>query len=403
MRSILILFFGVLFFSSNLTAQTSRLKGSVLDQKTKKPIPYCHIYVENTSLGTVANSEGEFALKIPEKLNDKSLIISSMGYATARVPIAGFDKNQEIKLEPIAVIMDEFVTLDPVTTLETALSRVAENYSLEKKYMSCFYRETVKKNKEYMDIAQGILHVMKEPYKTNKKDQVSVYKGFRSKQYDSRDTLTMRLQGGPNNLLLLDVAKYPEYLFGPEIDADYEFTYEGTARMDDMKHHQISFKRKEPSPHGIFEGTIFIESESYGISKLVFGFSEFGLEVAKTQLIKKKPINAKVSPKAINYEVKYRKYQDQWVIHYARSVMAMKANWKKRLFNSIFYATSEMVITSTEDAEGKKFEPTTKLNILELFSDRAQDYYDQEYWEEFLIIQPEEDILEALNRMNLVQ
>ena len=299
--------------------------------------------------------------------------------------------------------MDEFVTLDPVSTLEIALSRVPDNYSISEKYMSCFYRETVKKNKDYMDIAQGILHIMKASYKSTNKDKVSVYKGFRSKQYDSRDTLTMRLQGGPNNLLLLDVAKYPDYLFGPEIDMDYEYTYEGTARMDNMKHHQISFRRKAPSPHGIFEGMIYVESESYGISKLVFGFSEFGLEVAKTQLIKKKPINAKITPRAITYEVKYRKLQDQWVIHYARSVMAMKANWKKRLFNSTFYATSEMVITSTEEAEGKKFEPTTKLNVLELFSDRAQDYYDKEYWEDFLIIQPEEDILQALNKMNLVQ
>src|SRR5215213_7696265 len=71
-----ILFF--IFLLSCISSYSQKiLKGIVVDGDNK-PIPSASIFLSNTSVGTTANSQGNFELYIPQGKHD--LIVSSIGY-----------------------------------------------------------------------------------------------------------------------------------------------------------------------------------------------------------------------------------------------------------------------------------------------------------------------------------
>ncbi|BDD09481.1 hypothetical protein FUAX_19130 [Fulvitalea axinellae] len=86
MRNGLILFF--LIFTISAKAQV--LTGKIVDAKTLSPIPFVHIYIEGTHVGTASDAEGKFRLQA--KLGDGiyHLVVSSVGYDKTKVAV---DRN----------------------------------------------------------------------------------------------------------------------------------------------------------------------------------------------------------------------------------------------------------------------------------------------------------------------
>jgi hypothetical protein len=62
----------------------SALKGTVLDE-TDKPVPGASVFLNNTSVGTTANNDGNFELFIPAGRFE--LIVSSVGFQTYNLAI----------------------------------------------------------------------------------------------------------------------------------------------------------------------------------------------------------------------------------------------------------------------------------------------------------------------------
>ena len=73
--------FLVLFFISfSLSAQ---IKGVVKDSISGEPIPYVNIWVENETIGTTSETNGNFSLDIKE---EKVLVFSALGYEVKKAP-----------------------------------------------------------------------------------------------------------------------------------------------------------------------------------------------------------------------------------------------------------------------------------------------------------------------------
>jgi len=81
------------------SAAWSQISGIVTDTEGS-PLPYATIYVENTSIGTSTNSEGNFDLNISDK--SKTLVFQYVGYTTVKYPlqnVTNFPKSIEIKMK----------------------------------------------------------------------------------------------------------------------------------------------------------------------------------------------------------------------------------------------------------------------------------------------------------------
>jgi len=88
-----LLFF--LFYCSFLFGQT-QIQGIVIDNKTKKPLPFASV-VTNTNFGSLTDIEGKFFVKTKEQFN--TISISYIGYETVTVPVNIKDKFISIQLK----------------------------------------------------------------------------------------------------------------------------------------------------------------------------------------------------------------------------------------------------------------------------------------------------------------
>ncbi|HYJ38846.1 MAG TPA: carboxypeptidase-like regulatory domain-containing protein, partial [Chitinophagaceae bacterium] len=97
----------------NLNAQRTEfiITGKVLDQSTQLPLAGGSVFCQNTTIGTITNSEGNFTLRLPNGGYD--LIVSYTGYETfsqrindenASSPLLIELKKQDKSLEEVAVV-----------------------------------------------------------------------------------------------------------------------------------------------------------------------------------------------------------------------------------------------------------------------------------------------------------
>lgn len=111
MRLYIKLFFITLLFSflvNSLYAQSTTIKGVVMDSITYEAVPFAAIYAKGDKNGIMANENGEFELHINK--NSHIITVSSVGYRKRQVTLNDTDSNlMTIKLLPDGVVLREVV------------------------------------------------------------------------------------------------------------------------------------------------------------------------------------------------------------------------------------------------------------------------------------------------------
>lgn len=77
------LHFPILLLFANVAL--GQITGRVIDDASNTPVPYVNIWVENGTVGTTANENGEFTLHAT--LRDQPLVFSAVGYETKTVTV----------------------------------------------------------------------------------------------------------------------------------------------------------------------------------------------------------------------------------------------------------------------------------------------------------------------------
>ena len=91
-----------LFLVSGLHAQTHKLSIKLIDSKTGLPVSDAHVFVDNTTFGTLSDKDGVARLSLPQSLSE-DLLITHILYETKLVRHAlymNFDNAHVIALEP---------------------------------------------------------------------------------------------------------------------------------------------------------------------------------------------------------------------------------------------------------------------------------------------------------------
>ncbi|HEY0262063.1 MAG TPA: DUF5686 family protein, partial [Chitinophagales bacterium] len=78
-------------------AQTTEVRGKVVDGKTKEPLPFANVFFKGTIAGTTTDEGGFYLLSTVEKKAD-SIIISYLGYPTKTVKVKR-GTSQELNVE----------------------------------------------------------------------------------------------------------------------------------------------------------------------------------------------------------------------------------------------------------------------------------------------------------------
>ena len=374
------------------------LSGKIIDQKKEDPIPYASVSVLNKPIGTITNNDGEFLLKLhPDYIQD-TLVISSMGFKQKFLPAFQLLDMDLIAMEQVSIKIREVkvTSTTPEKLLENIRANLSKNYTEHSRFMSAFYRETVKQDGSYINVSEAVMEILKAPYvNTYRSDLVRLVKARQSPDVQPFKWINFKLQGGPFTITQLDVVKTFESFLDHETQQFYEYRISKVVWYNNHPVYVLEFK---PVPgldfHG-FVGEIYVHRETFAIVHASYGFDRKGLKKATNVLIKRKPAGVKARPSFVKYEVNYRQYQGKWHLSNARASVKFKIKSRKDDINSEFHSVSELLVTNMEPTELKRFTRKEAISKRDIFVEMI-DRYDPEFWENYNIIKPDENLRNAI-------
>lgn len=379
--------------------------GKIVDAENNKPLPFATIEAEGLNIATVTNIDGEFTLKISKEKKVYKMKISYIGYKNKKASMADYrnTRNKTIELEPSSVNLKE-ITIRPEDALELirdVLANVNNNYSKVDMMMTAFYRETIKKKRNYVSISEAVVDIYKSPYKNDfRYDQVKLIHGRKSADVENMDTVLFKVQGGPVTTLLLDVVKNPYILLSEKYSEIYSFYVTDVVSIDDRLHYVVSFSQKERINTPYYKGKLFIDMDKLAITEAEFELNmENKVEVAH-MFIRKKPFGMSVNPEKAIYRSKYTIQDDLWYFSYARAEVKFVVDWDKKLFNTSYSTMSEIAITDKTMDDVAKFENKERFKRTHVLDNLVYIFFDQDFWGEYNVIEPDQTIESAIKRLN---
>lgn len=399
----LLLITGVTPLWSQYNKDYYTVRGVVKDMQSKKILEYASISVVGTNVGTIANVNGEFAIKIKKSFNAKSIEVSHIGYSTYFLPVNGEnieDVTISLTLKPILLDEVTVYAIDPEALVEKAISKIKDNYSSDANLLSGFYRETIRKRRSYVNVSEAIVEIYKTPYNEGiGRDLIQIYKGRKLVSPKPDDTLLVKLLGGPNLSLYIDAVKNPDLLLNIEILPFYKFNMEGSVMIDERPHYVVSFTPQVILPYALYYGKLYIDKESSAFSRAEFSLSMDDRNKATQVILKKKPFSMRFNPEEVSFLVTYKLRDGISHLNYIRSEVRFKCDWKKRLLSSNYTIVSETVITDRKDEKATRIPNKLAFRDSQSLSDKVSSFSDIAFWEDYNIIEPDESLESAVNRL----
>jgi len=375
-------------------------RGRVADREEKKDVlPYTNISIQKSNIGTISNTDGDFDLKIPEIHIHDTILVSHLGYRPYRQPIDEIrDINYSIYLQPSSVQLKEIVikVVNVQEIINKMLSKISLNYPHDPEIMTAFYREVLKQDNKYIDVAEAVMEIRKAPYgKTYVEDKVKFVKGRKNFNVKAFKFVDFKIQGGPYNITKLDVIKTLDSFLDPEFRDNYKYTLDEIVELDNRDTYVIRFKPKEKIEEPCYQGKLFVDMSSLALVQADFSLSRSGLKFAHEWLIKKKPKDFYVRPLNADYKVSYRRSDNNWHLSSAHASLNFKVKSKQDKVNSIFHSISDLLITDFKADDGTHFKKDEIFNPQDIFTETITSY-DENFWENYNIIKPSEDLQNAL-------
>lgn len=390
-------------FVENDTIGFNSYKGIVVEGNTKKPLEYASLNVNGTNISTVSNSKGEFILKVPKKYRKNSVTAAFLGYTSKVLNLSDLNKeNNVIRLETYIEELSEvsIVTKDAPALIREVLKRKGQNYSSDNLIMTAFYREAIKKRHTYVSLSEAIITLNKQPYKSSRADILQLYKSRKSTDYSKLDTVALKHRGGAHSTVHLDIMKNPEMLLTDAIFENYNFKFDTSTKIDNRVIYVVKFEPSDRAEDPLFKGKLYIDAQSLALVSAKFDLDLSDVSKASRFFILKKPAKASVIPIKATYQVDYRQQGDKWYHTYSRIELGFKVKWDKKLFNSIYYSTTELAVTDWYKVdERNQIKAKDRLKSSVIMTDEASGFSDPEFWGEYNLIEPEKTIESAIKKI----
>ena len=379
--------------------------GVVRNKDDRKKLENVNVSVPGTNIGTVTNSDGLFSLKIKDAEIVRGLEVSHIGYLNTQISLK---ENKDLStltvwMIPAPNLLSEIVIFgnNARGIVEEAIRKIPVNYSPNENMLTTFYRETVQKRRRYISVSEAVIDVYKTAYndRVPVKDKVQLQKGRRLLSQKNSDTLAVKVVGGPSLAIYLDVVKNQDALLNMGDLDYYEFHIEEPVNFDNRMQYVISFRPKVSLMYALFYGKLYIDFE-----KLAFTRAEFSLDMknktkAVEAILHKKPLGLQFKPQEVSYLETYKEQNGKTYLNYIWNTIRFKCDWKKRLFSSGYTVYSEMVVTDRQEDNFTAISNKTAFKEKQVFYDLVDEYWNEDFWKEYNIIEPTESLEHAVNKL----
>ena len=382
----------------------SVVSGVVTDRQTGRALSHVSVTAEGSNAHTVTNEEGRFVLKTAQM--PQYVQLSHISYKTRRQPLtAGNTENLRIMMVGNTIELGEVIVSidDPLSIVKAAIERIEKNYPDRPELVRCFYRETARRGSRFISVAEAVTDMYKSGYSRGPEwDAVAILKGRRLMSMKARDTLGVKIQGGPVLPLMVDVAKNREYVLSEHELNNCTFHLKAPVKIDDRLQYVVSMEPNMITLFPLMYGTLYIDQET-----LAFTRAELQLDVrdwgrASDYMLVHKPLGLRFRPRELTVTVVYETdAQGITRMSYVRNEMQFNCDWKRRLFASPFTTVSEMVVTDRQfkGDEVKRPRGRNSFGIKDRFYDKVEYFDDPDFWEDYNIIEPTESLENAIGKL----
>lgn len=378
-----------------------KFSGTVTESGDDSPIPYASLGIEGESIGTMTNADGRYDLIIPWRFRDKPVAVRCLGFKPLEVSQKDLAGDARVRLEPVRIHLREIEVkpVDIADVLNNFRSNIEKNYELSTQLMITFYRETIRRDDQYIGVWEAIMEMLKSPYLSGGTDRVRFLKGRKSNFNKVFNDFSLKIQGGPWYITTLDIVRNPDSFLDPKFEHLYRYRFEQPEMYNGRVTWVIRFSRKEDVDFPCYYGRILIDAESYALVNAEFGLDKKSLKLNGDTFIRKEPFGITTRPEGAEYSVNYRMVDGRWQFYSARTDVLFRVKNKKDNLKAEYRSVSDILVTQQYPFPSRtRFGPDGLFRADDIFSDISGPY-DPEFWGNYNVIKPDEDLSKALRDM----
>ncbi len=379
------------------------INGTIFNTRSMEALDLVNIAVDGKSIGTVSNEDGEFVFKYARNLEGKYLIFSRLGFDHQVIAMPGVDTTLTIALSESSIPISEVKVSneDVRSILRKTVENLKKNYPNERKELIGFFRETVSRDKEYLNVTEALISIQKGEYQNEYiKERVKFIKG-RKKDFGNKGGIEFKVQGGPFLFSRIDPVRNRDFfpVFDHQISFvddfnKYKYEYFGKTILNGDVVHRIKFYPQNDVDEIYYTGELFIHSESYAVVKTYYGLTKPSLRRSKSAFVMKEKGKIKTVPVTIYFTVDYRQQGDVWMLSKVKGNLKMRVINRTENVNTLYNAQSELLITEMKPMSGSKYKYSETFKEAYILSDEI-NASDVDFWDEYNIIKPNQTIEDA--------
>lgn len=372
--------------------QLIHLQGQVVDASTAEPLAYAYVHVG--TVGSLSNTEGRFALRIPRSGAGDTLEVTFLGYQPVRLAWREEQRGVwDIRLVPAPLTLEqvEIRPMEPRDTLRKAWRDRSDNYALHPIRLSGFYREHLREPgtpNEYF-FGEGILEVYKPGFPIRgREDLVRVIKsrckprnGFI--QVDTVQYQLPMVTQGPHLGTELDLLRIEHSFLKPSNLRAYTLGLASITKLNGRITYVFDFKPYfAQNHHAQFMGSLYIDAASLALVRASYRLNPYGIELINHDQTVMDLLER-------TYTVNYRKTEHYWVLQDAQ----VENVYRHRVLGREVRSLMTFVVTDIAEQGVRRFTLSEQVDLNDAFAGVAETV-PAAFWEGFNIIVPEDSLLQ---------
>ena len=373
------------------------VRGVVQDARSGSRMAAVGIRVGGRSYATVSNADGGFIIKSDGPISE--LTFSYVGYQTLTLAVEGAEVTARMVQERNMLDASSIITGEPLEIVRSAVMSIPENYPERAELLKCFYRETLQKRGRFISVSEAVSRVYKAPYRgLSYGDRVALDKSRVLVSQRSRDTLSVKVQGGPTLPITADVVGDGDMLLDDMLSGRYYMEMLPPAYIGDRLQFVIHFEPAVDCGYALFEGTMYIDRERLFFTRVEMSLDMSDPVLATRQLLQKKPLGLRFTPKEVSFVINYGYDGAVCRMEYYRATYRFNCDWRKKMLATSYTVVNETVVTDI-------IRPVVPIGREEQFrssdsmADKAAAFFDPEFWKGYNIIEPTESLEHAAKRL----
>lgn len=376
------------------------ISGHVRSLGTRDAIVDAEIRIPGSNASVITNEDGYFTFKVSQQ--PRQLIVSALGHrnmTVSRQKLADNPDDLEIWLVPETRILDAVTVYTAEDLVRQAIARIPQNYCPHTERLSCFYRETTRKQSRYVNLSEAVMSLYKTDYSHGvNRDLVYIIKGRSLISQRAQDTLSVKVAGGPYESVILDVVKNREiFLYEDDLPC-YHFSMQESTSIDERPQYVISFEPVLSRTYALYHGTLYIDMERLAFTRMELRLDMSDRQKATQMMLLRKPFGLRFRPRELTSTICYHFDGEYFRLSYMRNFFHFNCDWKKRWISSTYRVVSEMVVTDYE-ADQMPRSRRDAFGRHDVLDPKAENFNDPEFWESYNILEPSESLEHAVQKL----